>query len=167
VFERAQLLERFGAFERGRLERRQHEERATAVRVKADMTVERRPAAARVANVRNRRPGKIQREPAAIENDLGDVGIVQLGGVVNPAVERRHLHRAIGGEGRNQLADRLRIDQRFVALDVDDDVGVERGRDLGETIGAGFVRRFGQPHAAAEVVHARRDAQIVGGDDDL
>src|SRR4051812_43522912 len=55
VLERPQLLERFGALERRRLERRQHQERAPAVGVQTDVPVERRPAAARIPHVRNRR----------------------------------------------------------------------------------------------------------------
>jgi hypothetical protein len=35
------------------------------------------------------------------------------------------------------------IDQRLVALHVDDDVAVEGGGDLGDTVGAGFVRGLG------------------------
>jgi len=65
------------------------------------------------------------------------------------------------------LIDRARVDERFITLDVDDDVAVERGDHLGETIGAGQMRGFCQPDFAAEIAHARRDTQIVGGDDDL
>jgi hypothetical protein len=59
------------------------------------------------------------------------------------------------------------VDERLVALHVDDDVAVERRGDFGESIGAGFVRGLGQPDLAAEIVDARRDAQIVGRDDDF
>jgi hypothetical protein len=86
---------------------------------------------------------------------------------VDAAVERRHLQRTIGLERGDQLADGGRIDQRLVTLHVDDDVGVQRRRDFGEAIGAGLVRRFREPHLAAEVGDARGDAEIVGGDDDL
>ena len=58
--------------------------------------------------------------------------------------------------------------QRLVALHVDDDVAVERRGDFGEAIGAGLdasacVSRTLPPNS----LHARRDAQIVGRDDDL
>src|SRR3954467_2903571 len=52
VFERAQLFQRLGAFERGRLERGEHHQRGAAIRVHADVTEQRRIAAARVARVR-------------------------------------------------------------------------------------------------------------------
>jgi len=47
------------------------------------MSIERRPAAARVADVRNRRAREIQRAAAAVQYDFDDVRIGELGGVVN------------------------------------------------------------------------------------
>src|SRR5688572_8936899 len=44
VFQGAELFERLGAFERRRLERREHEQSVPAIRVHADMLVQRRPA---------------------------------------------------------------------------------------------------------------------------
>ena len=38
---------------------------------------------------------------------------------------------------------------------------------LREPIRPGLVRRSGEPHLAAEIVHARRDSQIIGRDDDV
>ena len=58
VLERPQLFERFGALERRRLERGQHQQRAAAIRVEADMSIERRPAAARVADVQGSAPAR-------------------------------------------------------------------------------------------------------------
>src|SRR6476469_1492457 len=66
VLERPQLLERLGSLERGRLERRQDQQNTAAIGVQADMSIERRPSGARVAEVRNRRAGEIQGKPAAI-----------------------------------------------------------------------------------------------------
>ena len=146
VLERAQLLERFGPLERRRLERRQHEQGAAAIRVEADMSVERRPAAARIAGVRNGRAREVQREAAAIDDDLDDVRVGELGRVVDAPVERRHLTRRGRRERRDRLVDGARVEQRLVALHVDDDVAVERRGDLGEPIGAGLD---GRPASAA------------------
>ena len=52
---------------------------------------------------------------------------------------------------RDRFVDRPRIDQRLVALHVDDDVAVERRGDLGEPIGAGRMVGARQPHLAAEL----------------
>ena len=51
----------------------------------------------------NRRAREIQREAAAIDDDLDDVRVVQLGRVVDAPVQRRHLDRRIGDERRDQL----------------------------------------------------------------
>ena len=51
-------------------------------------------------------------------------------------VKRRHRHRRIGDQRRDGLIDRPRIDQRLVALHVDDDVAVERFDHFSESIGA-------------------------------
>src|SRR5581483_7792066 len=70
VLERAQLLERLRAFERRRFERGEHQQGAAAIAVQADMSVHGRPAAARIAHVRDRRAREVHRVPAAIEHDL-------------------------------------------------------------------------------------------------
>ena len=53
-----------------------------------------------------------------------------------------------------------------VPLHVDDEVAVEAGRDLGETVGARRVIGAGHPHLAAERVHGRGDPVVVGRDED-
>src|SRR4051812_49044425 len=70
VLQGAQLLERLGSLERGGLEGGQHQQDAAAIRVEADMSIERRPAAARVADVRNRGAREIQGKAAAIDDHL-------------------------------------------------------------------------------------------------
>src|SRR3954462_9879300 len=57
VLERAELLERLGLFQGGRIERRQDEQGAAAIGVETDMSIERGPAAPRVADVGDRRTG--------------------------------------------------------------------------------------------------------------
>ena len=150
VLERPQLLERLGAFERRRLERGQHHQRAAPVGVEADVSIERRPAAARIARVGNRRARKIQREAAAIDAPPSRrSGLVSSAGV---SMRRYSVVIEIDGSanGATSFGDRARIEQRLVALHVDDDVAVERGGDLGEAIGAGRVIGARQPHVAAE-----------------
>ena len=67
--------------------------------------------------------------------------------------------------GATGLVDRPGIDERLVALHVDDDVAVERFGDFGDPIGAAQMRGLRQPHLSAELRDARRDAQVVGGHD--
>ena len=60
--------------------------------------------------------------------------------------------------GRDGFADCARIDERFVALHVDDDVAIERRDDLGQSIRAGRMIRARQAHFAAEPGDCRRNA---------
>ena len=156
----------FGAFERRRLERGQHQQRAAAVRVQADVPVQRRPAAARIAHVRNRRPRKIQREAGAIEHHLDDVGIAS----VRPASSIRRYSVVIetdgSANGATASVDRARIEQRLVALHVDHDVAVERCARPPPDDRCRSDGRRASAALAAEARSPRRDAQIVGGDDD-
>src|SRR5439155_18568068 len=78
VLDRPELLERFGALQRRRLERGQHHQGAAAIRVESDMSIERGPSAPGVADVGNGRTREIDGKTAAIEDDLGDVRIVEL-----------------------------------------------------------------------------------------
>src|SRR5216684_4040422 len=64
VLERAQLLEGLGALQRRRLERRQHQQGAAAIRVETDMSIERGPSAPGVPDVGDGGAREIQREPA-------------------------------------------------------------------------------------------------------
>src|SRR5207253_8460683 len=73
VLERAKLLERFGPLERRRIEGTEHHQRTAAVGVEADMSVERRPSAARIPREGDGGPREIQRKSAAVEDHLDDV----------------------------------------------------------------------------------------------
>ena len=64
-----------------------------------------------------------------------------------------------------------RIDERLVALHVDDDVAVERGGDLGEAIGAGFdaspcVSRTLPPNSLTRVAMRRSSVATMTSRDD-
>src|SRR5262249_42852035 len=69
-------------------------------------------------------------------------------------------------EQLRQQVQRRRLDERLVALEVDDDVGVEAAGGLGHAVGAGGVVAPGQDDAAAEALDGGDDARVVGGDDD-
>ncbi len=131
------------------------------------MSVERRPAAARVADVGDRRAREIQREAAAIDDDLDDVRVGQLGRVVDAAVQRRHLHRRIGGNGatassiaRGSISGSSPC--TLTTMSQSSDAATSASRSVPVACVA-FVSRTLPPKS----LHARRDAQIVGRDDDL
>ena len=60
-----------------------------------------------------------------------------------------------------------RVDERFVALEIDDQVGVELAGNLGDAVGAAGMIAARADDVAAEALDGRDDARIVGGDDDV
>ena len=78
------------------------------------------------AHVWDYRPAEHQRVSAQIELDLRGVGIeerVPAKGRVEAAHEGSYLGRGVGLEASGKLADLARIDERLIALYVDDHVG--------------------------------------------
>ena len=166
MLERAQLLQRFSPFERRRIERGEDEQGAAPVGVEADMSIERGPAAAGIAGVRNRGPRKVQRKAAAIDDHLHHVRIGQVRRIIEAVVEGRHRDRGVG-KRLDGLGDGAGVEQRLVPLHVHDDVAVERPRNFGQPVGRAVVIGAREPHVAAEPRDDGRDAQIVGRDDDF
>jgi hypothetical protein len=79
-------------------------------------------------------------------------------------IKRRHRNRRIG-EWRDGFRDGSGIKQRLVALDVDDDVAVERGGDFGEAVRRREMVGAREPHVPAKSDDPRSDAQVVGRHD--
>ena len=166
MLERPQLLEPLGPFERRGFERRQNQQGGTAIRVETDMLKERRPSAAGVPHVGYGSTREIERIAAAVDDHLDDVRIGQICRIDDAATESRHLHRWIGGQRHNRFSDGARVDERLVALNVHDDVAVERRGDLRQPIRAAGMILARQPDLAAEPPHGVGDADIVGRNDD-
>jgi hypothetical protein len=101
----------------------------------------------------------------AIDDDLRHVRVGQFGRIGDAPPQRAHRQRGVVRERRHRLIDHARLDQRLVALNVDDEIAVERGRDFGEPIGAARVRRRRQPDGAAKPLDRPHDALVVGCDD--
>ena len=80
--------------------------------------------------------------------------------------QRGHVGVGVGRAARISRFEGRRLDERFVALEVDDDVGVEAAGDLGDAVGAAGVVAARHLDAAAEAVDGGDDARVVGGDDD-
>ena len=141
----------------------QRQQRRPPVGVEADVHRHRRAVGA--AAVGNRGAGEVEGAAAAIAHHLDQVGRgrVVVGGE-RPA-QRGHLLGAIGEQRRDQQVEGRRIDQRLVALDVDDDVAGQIGDELGQAIGAGAVVGAGQAGDAAEAFDGVDDPLVVGGDD--
>ena len=153
MLERAQLFECFGLLHRRRRQRGEPQQALAAIDVQADVPPRRRRLAAG-AHERNRRARKIHREAVAVDDDFGDVRIVRVRrGSSMRRAQRGHHQRAVGAQRRDGLVDHLRLDQRFVALHVDDRSAAQIGGDFGEAIGAALVRRRRHARVAAEGRH--------------
>ena len=94
------------------------------------------------------------------------MGAHAIGLVHDRLPERRHLNVRILIERCDGLGDHVRLDEREVALDVDDDVAVEAFGDFGNAVRSATVSGPRHPDDAAESLHSRRDPAVIGRDDD-
>ena len=92
------------------------------------------------------------------------MGVRAVGRVRDGFPQRRHIDRRIRGKRGQRLLDHRRLDERFVPLDVDQHVTVERGGHFSHAIGAGPVRGTGHPRDAAEPLDRGHDTRVIGGD---
>ncbi len=87
--------------------------------------------------------------------------------VVEPTPERGHDQRAVGRKRAERLLDHRRVDQRLIALHVDNEIAIEGARDFGEAIGAGLVRWTRHADPATKRPHGGSHTLIVCGDHDV
>ena len=69
-------------------------------------------------------------------------------------------------KGADGGVDNFRIQQRFVALHVDEDLAIDVGGDFGDPLGSGAVVGAGHAGFAAEGFYSFNDALVIGGHDD-
>ncbi|MNQ73469.1 hypothetical protein D3C85_881990 [compost metagenome] len=174
VPQHAQLFERLDRFQRRRGQLRIFLQECIAVCIQADMA--QRHIAGRyrvfrlreaVAVPRNCRAREIQGAAILVQHDLDHVRVERIGHIVQRMGARGHgdggadLRRAGGQQGR--------IDQRFVALQVDDD-GIERqlerARHFGDAVRARRMVAARHAHFHAMRGAGGADGFVVGGDDD-
>ena len=110
-------------------------------------------------DVRDRLPREIQRVTLTIGDHLYHVGIVDLPGVFDPLLERRHDHRRIVHQRQNRRVDGGGVDQRFVALNVDDNFSTFRRRRFRHAVRARNVVCSRHPHrrpkTSCDFAHSR------------
>ena len=80
--------------------------------------------------------------------------------------QRRHVGAWIIRQQFGEQIERRRFDERFVALKIDEQIGVDLLGDLGNAIRAAGMIAAGHHHAAAKRLDGGDDARIVGGDED-
>ena len=121
---------------------------------------------------RNRRPRKVERAVFPIQDDLDDRLRSEVIRRLDRRHRRRHLDAAVRQRG-DQLVDEPRIDERLVALDVDENVVVgeiaaeEVPRRAGDAVRP--ARQFRRRHhrLAAVFLDGLDDALVVCRDEDV
>jgi len=140
-------------------------EKRAAVGVDA-FVAEHRKSGDGVAEIGQGRAGKIQCKTVFRAHDLHDIGIGHGGvGRIERVGGSRHVravwHADCGGEAIDQPG----VDERFVALDVDDMRSLWKcGERFGNAVGAGGMVWRGHHGTAAEGVDSVEDALVIGRD---
>lgn len=170
IFKGAELFEAFGGFQVGDGEAHQTEEGFAAKAVNPEVLAKRearqlhlRRGGGVIPEVGDRAAREVERASIAGDDDLHDVGIVQFGRVAQGGGGGGHL--GLGKRGSHRVNDGG-IDQRFVALDVENGVAVESFGDFRDAIRATGMVRTG--HLDADKLPGDPgDPFVVGCHDDL
>jgi len=168
VFEPAELFELLDFFELALGQRRVLEQGVALEDVEAEvLPVFHVDFLLGVADPRDRRAGEIEAVAFEIENRFHDVGVHDVPGVADGRGDGGDLGGGLFEERGDGSVDGGWVDERFIALDVDEDVACLMRRDFGDAFGAGAVVAAGHAGFAAESANGVDDALVVGGDDDV
>ena len=66
-------------------------------------------------------PAEVERHALGIEHHLDHIGIAEIGQIVNDVGRRAHAGLRPVGQQLRDIAHQRRVDQRFIALHIDDD----------------------------------------------
>src|SRR5215510_9819797 len=175
----AHLFEHFALFEWSRGEFGVRQQEVAAVGVKAGVSVERpeqfrtgaqrRPDRTMFQNRRARKRDRVtretDREPLAVDYDFDHVRFERVFDRFDRLAGRAHDDRPVGEQGLEGGLDRRRLDQRLVALNVDDDLGVQPRRDFGKAVGPRRVIRRRHDRLDSRAGDGLKDAFVVRRDD--
>ena len=167
IFEPAELFELLDAFEFALGQRGIFEEGVALKDVEAEMfQVADLDFASAVADPRNRGAGKIDTVVVEVEDGLDYIRVHDVGGSFDGSGHCGDCDGRLFEKGTDGSVDGYGIEERFVALDVDEDVALFVGGDFGDALGAGAMVGAGHAGVAAEAFDGFYDAFIVGGDND-
>jgi hypothetical protein len=116
--------------------------------------------------VRYRRAREVQRAAGAVPHHFDHVWIVVIVALREGHTHRGHVEHRIRCERRDERLDGLRLDERLVALDVQDNLAGQPGGHLRNAIGPGAMGGLGHHRNSAEFLHSRRYSVVVSGDHD-
>ena len=134
VLERPQLLQPLLPLEGTHRKTGIGEQEFAPVHIQTNMFV---MNAAALARKRNRAAGKINRVAGQIGDHFHHVRIGDLARILDALLERGHGNVGIVQQRQRRGVDGRRIDQRLVALDVDDHLRVVGRGDFGHAVGSG------------------------------
>ncbi len=167
VFQPAELLELFDAFQFAGREGGKFEEGVAAIAIEADVfPVLGGYAVACVAHPGDGGTGKIERLAVEIQDDFDDVGIHDFAGESDGRARGGELDGVVIGHGGGYGVNRARVYEGLVALHVDIDVCRDVSGDFGDAVSPSTVIGASQDGFAAEGFDGGLDAVVFGGDDD-
>ena len=107
--------------------------------------------------VRNGRTRKIDGVLEAVGHHFNDIRVGHLVGIFDPLFQRSHRNSRFFEQRQNGGVDRAGIDERLIALNVDNEVDIfESGGHFGNAVGAGNMVCAGHFDTGAESARARR-----------
>ena len=169
VLQPAQLLQALRQFERRLGQTRDLAQHVGTVGIEADVLEEgvgRQPLAPILApDEGDGRPGEVEGEAVVVEDDLGGVGIIYRIDGLEALAEGGDL-RGWVVEGLHHRTQLRGLDEGFVALNIDDDVGrsADQVEGLADAVGAALVVGSRHDGLAAKRGDGIVDALVVGGD---
>jgi hypothetical protein len=125
------------------------------------------PARPRRAVIGNRGLGKIERPPLPVRDNFSHVGVEHLLQISNGRHQGDHRRCALAAKRLDQAADVRARKERLIALNVDDHVAIELGRNFRHPVCARRVAGRRHHRAAAKPFHCAGDAFIVSGDENF
>ena len=113
--------------------------------------------------------GKIERVPGCGADDFYDVRIGEVCFIGDGVGSSDHREGSVALERGGERIDERRVDEGFVALNINDDFGgtPERSCGFGDAVRAGRVVGAGHYDVRAEGFGGFRDADVVGGDGEV
>jgi hypothetical protein len=163
--EGAELFEVFGEFPRSGGALDEGEKSMGAVGVDANVAPRGLGGERPRGGVGNGGTGEVASLAGGKEEDFDDVGVKPIVLVRDGMGERGDVPWGLKSEV-NEVIDFMGVDERFVTLDVDPEVGVKLTGDFGDAVGAGAVGWGGEEDLGTEGSGDLGDAIVVGGDDD-
>ena len=168
MLKHAQLLEHLRLFKRSARPREEAGQKRGAVGIKPHMTqrLRLRDVARRaVAMKGNRRAREVQRASAKTDDNLDQIGVVHRLRRGKRRRYRRNIRPRRGVQQLDRGVDGLRLDLRFIALNVDEDVSGNLRGNLGQSAGSVGVIDPRENRGSARSFDGGDDARVIRGND--